>query len=118
MNWFNRSLFNKLLTSIASGCALIILAATFYFVRVSDGFDSYNRLLAVELTQRQQVGAMLSEFKTQIQEWKNVLLRGAEPEQLERYWNRFVQQEQKVQEIGAVLLKDVTHQEARQLVEK
>lgn len=28
-------------------------------------------------------------FKTQVQEWKNTLLRGSKPEELDRYWAAF-----------------------------
>jgi hypothetical protein len=32
---------------------------------------------------------MLVAFKVQVQEWKNVLLRGKDAEQLKRYWAAF-----------------------------
>lgn len=37
-------------------------------------------------------------FKTQVQEWKNVLLRGSDKAQLDKYWSQFEAQERKVQE--------------------
>lgn len=33
---------------------------------------------------------MLVAFKVQVQEWKNVLLRGKDAEQLKRYWAAWV----------------------------
>ncbi len=37
-----------------------------------------------------------SQFKTQVQEWKNTLLRGQKPDQLERYWTAFQKHEKQV----------------------
>ena len=39
-----------------------------------------------------------SQFKTQVQEWKNTLLRGSKPDQLERYWTAFQKHERQVGE--------------------
>ena len=36
------------------------------------------------------------EFKIQVQEWKNVLLRGKKQESLDKYWKQFESQESKV----------------------
>lgn len=44
------------------------------------------------------------EFKRQVQEWKNVLLRGKDPKQLKKYWGKFQAQEEKVQTISNELI--------------
>lgn len=43
------------------------------------------------------VSEALNEFKTQVQEWKNVLLRGASDKDREKYWSRFQDRETEVQ---------------------
>lgn len=43
------------------------------------------------------VSEALNDFKTQVQEWKNVLLRGASDKDREKYWSRFQDQETDVQ---------------------
>lgn len=52
----------------------------------------------------QQVGVLMNieqahvNFKIQVQEWKNVLIRGNNPEQYDKYFGRFIKQEQLVQD--------------------
>jgi methyl-accepting chemotaxis protein len=53
------------------------------------------------------------EFKTQVQEWKNVLLRGKNPADLDKYWGRFQAQESTVQ---AVLGQLIAVAESQQIV--
>lgn len=62
------------------------------------------------------INQMQSEFKTQVQEWKNVLIRGERPDQLERFWNSFQQQEQRVQSIANDLLTIMPDGEERHTV--
>lgn len=49
-------------------------------------------------------------FKIQVQEWKNVLLRGADQPSLDRYWRQFQDNEQRVQalleQIGGLNMSD------------
>lgn len=47
--------------------------------------------------ERQVVEAELR-FRTQVQEWKNVLLRGHEPQQLDRFWTALQREESAVAE--------------------
>jgi methyl-accepting chemotaxis protein len=42
------------------------------------------------------VAQMRSDFQTQVQEWKNVLLRGGDAKQLDRYWSGFEKSERAV----------------------
>uniref|UniRef100_UPI0035AFBAF5 methyl-accepting chemotaxis protein n=1 Tax=Hylemonella sp. TaxID=2066020 RepID=UPI0035AFBAF5 len=65
-----------------------------------------------------QVASMLSTFKTQVQEWKNVLLRGADEKQLDRFWTSFVRNEQEVAKQGRQLLAELPNGEAKTLVER
>ena len=116
MNWINKSLFNKLLSIIVGGCLLIIIAGVFYFIQVSQGIQRYNQLISQEVAMERAINQMQSEFKTQVQEWKNVLIRGERPDQLERFWNSFQQQEQRVQGIANDLLMIMPDGEERQTV--
>ncbi|MBN7819045.1 methyl-accepting chemotaxis protein [Bowmanella yangjiangensis] len=49
------------------------------------------------LSAERQTSAILASFKTQVQEWKNVLLRGYEQKNLDKYWQSFVKHETQIQ---------------------
>lgn len=118
MQWFNKSLFNKLLSIIVGGCILILIACAYYFQRVNHSINQYNQLIANEIAIERQISLMSNEFKTQIQEWKNVLLRGHDPAQLDRFWTSFQRQEQLVQTIGTNVLPMMSEGPERQLVQQ
>jgi len=61
---------------------------------------------------------MLVAFKVQVQEWKNVLLRGKDAEQLKRYWAAFEKEEAAVQTQAAQLLKGLPAGDARERVQQ
>ena len=60
-----------------------------------------NEIIASE----RLVSESLQLYKTQIQEWKNVLLRGDDRVNRERYWQRFRLKESEVQDVIQTLLK-------------
>ncbi|MBD3587265.1 chemotaxis protein [Salinimonas sp. HHU 13199] len=81
--------------------ALIILvllnAASIYksFSLLSHFDDLENTLV----TSERRVNTALSAFKTQVQEWKNVLLRGSDEKDRKKYWIRFQQREAQITQI-------------------
>lgn len=118
MQWIRSSLFNQLLAIIMGGCLLIVAAYGFYFHSVSKGIEDYNRLLDEEVVYQNDVGRILIEFKTQVQEWKNVLLRGHDEEQRKKYWGQFKLQEQKVSDLGESLATRIKGSEASDKLER
>ena len=55
-----------------------------------------NAQLIKHLDQANDIAAIAVEFKTQVQEWKDVLLRGHDPDMYQLYWQRFEQSEASV----------------------
>ncbi len=58
------------------------------------------------------------DFKTQVQEWKNTLLRGKDPAELDKYWAAFVAKEQAVNEATRDLQARLPVGEAKAQVQK
>lgn len=78
----------------------------------------YERILAEEIRNERAIQAVSLEFKTQVQEWKNTLLRGSDDEQREKYWGAFQKREAGVRNKLDVLLADLPPGETRELVQQ
>jgi len=80
---------------LASFCILVLLnAASIYksFSLLNEFDELENTLVQAE----RDVNDVLRTFKTQVQEWKNVLLRGHNTDDREKYWSRFQQRESEI----------------------
>jgi methyl-accepting chemotaxis protein-1 (serine sensor receptor) len=55
-------------------------------------------------------------FKWQVQEWKDVLLRGTDPAALDKHWSSFLTQERKVDDLVKALQRQLAPGRARELL--
>jgi signal transduction histidine kinase/DNA-binding response OmpR family regulator/HPt (histidine-containing phosphotransfer) domain-containing protein len=81
--------------------------------------DHTSRLLGevlVDIRRQDQARVMQVEFKKQVQEWKNVLLRGHEPADLDKYRASFFEREDAVRTIGEELRDSAPDASLRELV--
>ncbi len=65
---------------------------------------AYERVLATDVANASAARVMQVEFKKQVQEWKNILLRGERADLRERHRTLFAQQRGRVDSIGVILL--------------
>ena len=104
MRILSRSLRNKLLSFFGAG---MLVAAVVVFIGYASAWSTigdFERVVVVEIENERAILSMAVDFEKQVQEWKNVLLRGADPEQLDKYWGKFTQSEASIQDAGESLL--------------
>jgi len=86
----------KLPLAFAAALLLIFAGAMYGLYSMHRSIDKYNALVRVHVANERNAANILINFKLQVQEWKDVLLRGKDPEKLEKGWAAFEKQEQLV----------------------
>ncbi len=108
----------KLLAIIGCGILGLGLVSVLSFFSLSNRVSEFEHVLAHDVQAALAADKMNLEFKTQVQEWKNVLLRGFDSAKREKYWGKFQKQHKTVQQVGNSVLKFSTHGQTRELTQK
>jgi len=103
---------------ITCGAIAIFIASIASYQSASHGMDSYDDLISVNIHNERLISQILITFKTQVQEWKNTLLRGSDTKNREKYWGRFQEREGAIQQAGAELLSRLHEGDAKDLVNR
>lgn len=99
MNVLRTSLRAQILSLLGGSLLAMLLIALACFNFLSNGVQSYRNLLEGPLLTSQLIDEANLQFKVQVQEWKNVLLRGKQPQDMEKYWGQFQDRQRDVQGI-------------------
>jgi len=98
--------------------ALVVACAGFFgLYELNNSISTYSGAIAT-YSQAHDVEVLQSSFKTQIQEWKNTLLRGKDEVQRAKYWQAFQDAERKVAGQAAKLLAALPAGKERDLLEQ
>ncbi|MCO8163487.1 methyl-accepting chemotaxis protein [Pseudomonas sp. 21LCFQ010] len=92
-----KSLKLQILALLGASLALLLVIALACFYLLSNNVRDYRGLLDGPLRASQLIDEANLQFKIQVQEWKNVLLRGKTVAERDKYWNQFEAQERQVQ---------------------
>lgn len=109
--------FQLFLAAILAAVLSIAIVGVLAMQQIINGYD---RLLVHDLSLERDVSHVALNFKVQVQEWKNVLLRGHQPEQMDKYWGRFQAREKEIQsaleQVVARVQDDTVKQDVRQFL--
>ncbi len=106
--FLQNSLRAQILALLGGSLLLTVVIALACFSFLSGGIQNYRGLLDGPLQESQLLDQANLEFKAQVQEWKNVLLRGKDQAAQDKYWGQFEGQERKVQDILGKLVAEAS----------
>lgn len=109
---------HKLVLAVGLALAVAGGAGLFGIFRLDGAIATYARVIAADYGEERLANAMLVDFKTQVQEWKNTLLRGKDPKHFAKHWASFEKHEAKVQDSARRLLAGLPEGEVRTRIEQ
>ena len=109
----NTSLQLKLLLLVVLSLGVPLAVVLLSLTRVYGSMQELDRISRQDFQAQETVLRATIRFKQQVQEWKDVLLRGKDPAALEKYWNNFVARETDVRNAVAEARELIAHDDLR-----
>lgn len=100
------------------GVALVGVVSVIVFFILGTKISGYRDLIATEAAAVYQTDHAMLNFKRQVQEWKNVLIRGHDAGDQKKYWQSFQELQTQVQQETKDVLALNIPDDARKLLEK
>ncbi len=116
MSFLKSSLRNRLVVLIGLALVVTTLVALYMVSQLNGSINNYQNLVEQSVSYERQSNELVSEFKIQVQEWKNVLLRGHSTNDREKYWQRFLDKQSSIQRQAKALAEDLSGTEAGRLL--
>ena len=107
----------KLPLALAAAMSLLLAAALFGVSTPRQSLMTCETTVSEIVDHERRVSDVALQFKTQVQEWKNTLLRGRDAQARDKHWAAFQRAEARVREQTEALLKHMAADQGRQLVE-
>jgi methyl-accepting chemotaxis protein/methyl-accepting chemotaxis protein-1 (serine sensor receptor) len=114
----NAKLSTKLYLLLGLCMAVGVGTTGILFYRVGATTAQFERLLDAEVHQQGLARDIQVPFRVQIQEWKNVLLRGSKVEAFKKHVEGFKEQNVKVKDSIAKLASEIKDPESAKMIEK
>ncbi|APA88885.1 methyl-accepting chemotaxis protein [Paraburkholderia sprentiae WSM5005] len=105
---------------LAFGIALLAAstAGVFGVVEMNNAANAYERLIEVNGAQQRRIADALVAFKNQVQNGKDIIVRGKDPAQFDKYWSAFQKYEQASQSDTEKLAYELPPGEVRARIEQ
>ncbi|HEX8988618.1 MAG TPA: methyl-accepting chemotaxis protein [Rhodocyclaceae bacterium] len=110
------TLRTRILTAYGVGTAAVLLGGAIGIGGLMHALSAYRGEIVPLDRARVGVLELQSHFKIQVQEWKDVLLRGKDPAKLDKYWQAFQDEEAAVAHRALALRDTLPPGKARELV--
>ncbi len=108
----------KILTLFATIVLLLAAAVAFGFWQFQVTLSAFTQDVRASQDAAVGIAVVESSFKKQVQEWKDTLLRGKQPEALNKHWSGFQAQERNVHAAAERLLPMIADPESAKLVKQ
>ncbi|GAB2300959.1 hypothetical protein Dimus_034994 [Dionaea muscipula] len=111
-------LVHQLLLALGGTLLVASGAGLFGVFEINDAANTYRRIVDVDDAQARAIDAALVAFKNQVQNGKDILVRGKDPELFDKYWLAFRKDEAAAQSTTERLARELPPGEARAKVEQ
>ena len=118
MKLSNHSIGARMATALGLVLALLLGAALFGIATLYRTLGTYDSTVLERVAQERAVSRMESEFKTQVLEWKNTLLRGEDSRKRELHWAAFQASEKRVADAARALEPQLSDANERAALQK
>ncbi len=108
----------KLPFGLGVALTIMLVAALFGLWRMNGSIAELTGPIAEAVENERRADAVFLEFRGQVQEWKNVLLRGGDAEALKKHWGAFEKAEGQVASRSAALRDRLSPGPARESLEQ
>jgi len=112
------SLAARLIGLTLVGSIVTLLVALWGMFNINSSVGNYHHLVERTIDAERTIGQMNYAFKVQVQEWKNVLIRGADDKQRTKYWGKFQKKQTEIRDLSKHLKSVLDNEDALKLVEK
>jgi methyl-accepting chemotaxis protein len=114
----NLSIATRIYAIIGLSLVFALAAIVFLMYQSTLVSNRYEQVLSVDVRKLELANALEAAFLKQVQEWKNMLLRGHNPQDFEKYKEDFFKQERQVQTIGQEFKKLIVDPRVAEQFEK
>jgi len=91
--------------------SLVVISGLSYQLTKIHEFEA---LLVDDITQQHYVSKLQVDFKNQVQEWKNTLIRGADTQDRNKYWGRFQEKQREIEQLVSEFQQTASNPEVQQ----